>query len=136
MRTASVTCAEAFRHLRQYSIHIYIGDVNADIFERLATCTGFDWDAGNAPKIERRHDVTQGECEQVFFGEPLLIAPDAKYSASEERWAAWGCTREGRRLAVVFTLRGERIRPISARDMSRKERRVYAEAEEQSQTDT
>ena len=105
-----------------------------DIFERLARCTGFEWDEGNAPKIRARHGVTQGECEQVFFGEPW-IAPDATHSGSESRWSAWGRTFEGRELAIVFTLRSDRIRPISARDMSRKERQRYAEAETKDQGD-
>jgi hypothetical protein len=34
-----------------------------DIFERLARCTGFEWDEGNAPKIRARQGVTQGECD-------------------------------------------------------------------------
>lgn len=103
--------------------------MTTDIFARLSQCTGFEWDAGNAPKVETRHRVTTGECEQVFFHEPLLIAPDASHSLTEERWAAWGRTAEGRPLAVVFTLRRDRIRPISARDMNRKERQRYAQAE-------
>ncbi|MDP2956181.1 MAG: BrnT family toxin [Longimicrobiales bacterium] len=107
-----------------------------DVFERLARCTGFDWDGGNAPKILARHGVSQGECEQVFFGEPLLVAADSLHSGAEERWAAWGRSADGRALAVVFTLRGERIRPISARDMNRKERRLYAQAEANDQADS
>jgi len=102
-----------------------------DIFLRLAQCTGFDWDAANAPKLQEWHGVTPGECEQVFFREPILVAPDARHSQHEERWAALGRTADGRPLAIVFTLRGELIRPLSARDMSRKERRIYAEAEDQ-----
>lgn len=101
------------------------------VFDRLARCTGFDWDAGNAPKLQARHQVTPGECEQVFFHEPLLIASDVDHSTREERWAAWGRTADGRALAVVFTLRGELIRPLSARDLNRKERRRYAEAQDQ-----
>lgn len=103
--------------------------MNADIRDRLAGCTGFDWDEGNAPKLPARHHISVAECEQVFFNEPLLIAEDAVHSVADPRWAAWGRTAEGRALAVVLTLRGERIRPLSARDMNRKERRRYAEAE-------
>ncbi len=103
----------------------------ADIRERLARCTGFDWDEGNAPKLQARHRVSPAECEQVFFNEPLVIAEDAAHSSAEQRWAAWGRTAEGRALVVVFTLRGERIRPVSARDMNRKERRRYAEVQAQ-----
>lgn len=108
---------------------VYTYSVSDDIFERLAQCTGFDWDSGNAPKLWERHQVMPGECEQVFFGEPLVIAPDLRHSTTEPRWAAWGRTAEGRALAVVFTLRGDRIRPLSARDMNRKERRRYAQVE-------
>ena len=100
----------------------------ADIFDRLAQCTGFDWDVGNIPKLLARHDVSPGECEQVFFHEPLLLAADIKHSRSEDRWAGWGRTAEGRALAIVFTLRGDRIRPLMARDMNRKARQRYAEA--------
>ena len=103
----------------------------ADIHERLARCTGFDWDEGNAPKLLARHRVSLAECEQVFFNEPLVIAEDAAHSIDEQRWAAWGRTAEGQALAVVFTLRGDRIRPLSARAMNRKERRRYAEIEGQ-----
>ncbi len=99
------------------------------IYDRLALARGFDWDAGNAPKLTDRHQVSHGECEQVFFNEPLLIASDTKHSMHEERWAAWGRTADGRALAIVFTLRGDRIRPISARDMNRKERNHYAQVE-------
>jgi len=103
--------------------------VSDDALERLAQCTGFDWDSGNTPKLWERHHGTPGECEQVFFGEPLLVAPDLRHSKTEQRWAAWGRTAEGRELTVVFTLRGDRIRPLSARDMNRKERRLYAQVE-------
>ena len=84
-----------------------------------------------APKLLARHRVSLAECEQVFFNEPLVIAEDTVHSIDEQRWAAWGRTAEGRALAVVFTLRGDRIRPLSAHDMNRKERRRYAEIEGQ-----
>jgi uncharacterized protein len=108
---------------------VYTYGVSDDVFERLAQCTGFDWDSGNAPKLWERHQVTPGEGEQVFFGEPLVIAPDLRHSKTELRWAAWGRTAEGRALAVVFTLREDRICSLSARDMNRKERRRYAHVE-------
>ena len=106
-----------------------------DIFDRLARCTGFEWDAGNALKLQARHQVSPGECEQVFFHEPLLIAADTAHSKSEQRWAAWGRTTDGRSLAIVFALREDRIRPIAARDMNRKERQRYAEAEAEVETE-
>ena len=89
--------------------------------------TGFDWDAGNARK-NLVHRVTQAEAEQAFFNFHL-IADDFAHSSEEPRWHLLGITNAGRRLHMTFTLRehGTRIRIISARDMSRKERKVYEE---------
>lgn len=94
----------------------------------LGQVAGFDWDAGNAPKVAGRHGVEPGECEQVFFQEPFVVSYDAAHSAREHRWRALGQTLAGRRLLVVFTVRGTRIRVLAARDMNRKERAQYAES--------
>ena len=96
----------------------------------LAHCTGFDWDAGNAAKNWALHRVAQTESEQPFFNRPVLVAVDERHSGQEARYAALGRTMAGRHLAVVFTIRGTLIRVISARDMSRRERRVYDGARE------
>jgi|SRR3990170_6780086 len=93
--------------------------------ERIANCEGFDWDAGNIDKIWERHKVSASECEQIFFHEPLVAAPDEKHFDREERFYALGHTDAGRLLFIVFTIRNNRIRPISARDMNRKERKEY-----------
>ena len=90
---------------------------------------GFDWDAGNTRKSEEKHDVSQTEVEQVFFNVPLVLTPDLKHSQTEPRFHALGKTNAGRLLHITFTLRfdGRKIRPISARDVHRKERRIYEE---------
>lgn len=98
-----------------------------DPLDRLAGCTGFQWDAGNAEKNWEKHRVSTAECEQLFFNRPLLVADDVAHSQAEPRFYALGRTDEGRLLFVVVTLRGELIRVISARDMSRKERKAYGE---------
>jgi uncharacterized DUF497 family protein len=94
---------------------------------------GFDWDGGNARKNEK-HGVTKPEVEQVFLNQPLLLADDQKHSHREPRFHALGRTDSDRRLHVTFTERGNGtlIRPISARDMSRKERAIYDQALEAS----
>ena len=96
-----------------------------------ALVTGFDWDEGNARKSAEKHSVSQGEAEQVFFNEPLLLLPDQKHSDTEQRFHALGKTQDGRLLHVTFTLRdgGKLIRVISARDMHREERMFYGKAE-------
>ena len=89
---------------------------------------GFDWDAGNSEKNWQKHGVSVGECEETFFNQPLLVAFDAAHSLGEARHFALGRTNQGRLLFIAFTYRGTKIRVISARDMSRKERMIYAKA--------
>jgi len=96
-----------------------------DLLERLAACTGFQWDEGNLLKNWDKHRVTASECEQVFFNRPLVAAPDPAHSDQEPRFYSLGQTDSARLLFVVFTIRGELVRVISARDMSRRERRRY-----------
>ena len=87
---------------------------------------GFDWDRGNALKNDK-HGVTMPEAEQLFFVAPLLVTPDEQHSRAEPRFRALGQTLTGRRMTIIFTLRGDGslLRVISARDMHRKERTLY-----------
>jgi uncharacterized protein len=96
---------------------------------QLSKVIGFDWDEGNARKNEQ-HGVSMAEAEQLFFNAPLLILADVKHSHAEPRFHALGKTNEGRAIHMTFTLRSDDqlIRVISARDMHRKERSVYAQA--------
>ena len=96
----------------------------------LETIIGFDWDDGNARKNEK-HGVSTAEAEQVFFNAPLLLLEDSAHSQVEARNHALGKTDGGRALHITFTLRqsSELIRVISARDMNRKERAIYDQAD-------
>ena len=93
--------------------------------EIFSQVKGFEWDKGNISKNWEKHKVTHLECEEIFFNEPLIVQQDKTHSTSEERYFALGKTDRGRVLFVVFTIRGDRIRVISARDASKKERRYY-----------
>jgi len=86
---------------------------------------GFDWDEGNKQKNWEKHQVDFRECEEVFFNQPLLINEDAKHSSQEKRFYVLGRSDIGRTLFMVFTLRNNKIRVISARDQSKKERKIY-----------
>ncbi len=97
------------------------------MYEILFNCEGFEWDEGNSEKSRIRHNVMQGECEQVFFNEPIMMFSDVKHSQEEIRWYLLGKTDSERFLFVVFTIRNNKIRIISARDMNKKEREVYNE---------
>ncbi len=84
---------------------------------------GFAWDRGNAGKSEKKHGVTDRESEEIFI-RPLLVVPSPK-GDSELCYAALGKTYGSRLLTVVFTVRSRKVRVISARPMSRKERELY-----------
>ena len=100
----------------------------------LRSITGFNWDEGNARKNEK-HGVSMAEAEQVFFNAPLLLLEDSAHSQLEPRLHALGKTDDGRALHISFTLRqagtqsSNLIRVISARDMHRKERVIYEQAD-------
>jgi uncharacterized DUF497 family protein len=85
---------------------------------------GFEWNEGNSGKNEGKHGVTDRESEEIFFNKPLVVAQSSK-GGPEIRYAALGKTFGSRLLAVVFAVRANRIRVISARPMSRNERQVY-----------
>ena len=97
--------------------------------ELLSACTGFEWDEANADKNWIRHQVSPGECEEAFFNDPLLVVPDTGHSKREPRFYALGQTDAGRQLFLAFTIRRQVVRVISARDMSRRERKEYARAQ-------
>jgi len=98
----------------------------ADPYDLIEACVGFQWDEGNLLKNWEKHRVSAMECEQVFFNRPLIAVPDVVHSTGEPRFFVLGQTDGGRGLFLVFTVRDDLIRVISARDMSRKERKVYA----------
>jgi uncharacterized DUF497 family protein len=94
------------------------------VAEILRGIRGFEWDGGNSAKHENKHGVTDREAEEIFFNRPLVIGRSLK-GDSETRYAALGKTSGSRLLAVVFTIRSNKNRVISARPMSRRERTLY-----------
>jgi len=97
-------------------------------------CAGFDWDEGNAAKNWDEHGVADFECEDIFFNQPLIVQYDPEHSEQERRFHALGQTDKGRYLLVAFTIRRKLIRVISAREMTRRERRFYASYEKREKT--
>jgi len=85
----------------------------------------FDWDRGNRDKNYQKHKVSFKEAEDVFFNRPLKVFKDKKHSQVEERFIALGKSDSGRKLFITFTIRRNKLRVISARDQSRKERKIY-----------
>jgi len=85
----------------------------------------FDWDRGNKNKNFKKHQVEDKEGEQIFFNRLLKTFIDLKHLDKEKRFIALGITDRKRELFVSFTVRSRKVRIISARNMSRKERRIY-----------
>jgi len=107
---------------------MYIGVIyiyRMDIHLMIEGCQGFEWDKGNSLKSWLKHRVTEQEAERIFFNKPLLLVVDEQHSQYESRFRAMGYTDENRFLYIVFLVRNNLIRVISARDMNKKERVIY-----------
>ena len=97
--------------------------------EEISSIVGFDWDKGNSEKNWIKHHVTKNEIEEIFFNKPALLLTDEKHSSvGEKRLKILGRTNLEKHLLIVFTVRNNQIRPISARIMSLKERHLYEKA--------
>jgi uncharacterized DUF497 family protein len=87
----------------------------------------FEWDDDKAKANQRKHRVSFEEASTVF-GDPLaLTIPDPLHSEEEDRFVTLGESHRRRLLVVVFTERGDKIRIISARAATRRERNDYEE---------
>ncbi|RJP69991.1 MAG: BrnT family toxin [Candidatus Abyssobacteria bacterium SURF_17] len=87
----------------------------------------FEWDPKKAAQNEQKHGVTFQEASTVF-GDPLAITfADPDHSLVEERCLTFGKSRLGQLIVVSHTDRENRLRIISARLMTRRERRIYEE---------
>jgi uncharacterized protein len=86
----------------------------------------FDWDQWNVQKNEIKHGVSHIEAQSAFYDPYYQLYADLKHSsAAEERFILYGKSMEGRILMVGFTRRQNKIRIITARSASKKERTIY-----------
>ena len=91
----------------------------------LARRPPFVWDQGNSLKSATKHGVTCAEAESLLERVFVLAGRVVSPVYAEPRWVLFGETDAGKRLTMVFTRRGTRVRAISCRPMGRKERRLY-----------
>lgn len=97
----------------------------ARLFKKLQ---GFVWDTGNKDKIWVKHKVGIQEAEEAFFDSKYKLLKDRLHSEEEHRFIVIGLTKTGRLLTIVFTVRSNLVRIISARPSSKKERYIYEKA--------
>ena len=82
----------------------------------------FDWDEANIRHISD-HDVAPEEAEQALANDPLELEPE--YIRGEERFPSIGRTDAGRWLVVITTLRGPKVRVVTAFDAGKRSIDVY-----------
>lgn len=99
----------------------------------LKKITGFEWDKGNIDKSYLKHGITTKDAEEVFLDKGIQIKKDFKHHETEERFIAIGKNLKAKVLFIIFTMRYNKIRIISARTANKKERRLY---EEKTKTNT
>ncbi len=89
----------------------------------------FDWDEGNEMKNVTKHQISTEEAESIFSDERKLVGYDHKHSAQEMRFECLGVSLNKRILRVTFVTRTGKVRIISARPASEKEKKRYENQE-------
>lgn len=83
------------------------------------------WKVRFREKLLWKHHVTTDEAEDVLFGKPFIVKIAKGNVKNEDVYEAFGQTQEGRYLVVFFIHKTGAALPISARDMTRSERKYY-----------
>jgi hypothetical protein len=89
----------------------------------------FEWDQEKAEKNIQDHSVSFNEASTVFNDPLSLTIHDPLHSDKEDRFVIIGNSYKNRLLLVVHVERGDKIRIISARKATRKEKKHYEENE-------
>ena len=85
----------------------------------------FEWDPKKAIYNLRKHRVSFEEASSVFNDVLAAVYEDPDHSAHEKRYLIIGTSAQARLLNVSFADRGHRIRIISARKLTRREKKLY-----------
>ena len=88
----------------------------------------FEWDQTKAESNVKKHNVSFDEAASVFLDELAVSGNDPDHSVGESRYITFGTSGLGRLLAVSHTYRSSSIRIISARRVTRSERKIYEES--------
>jgi len=86
----------------------------------------FDWDQWNIQKNEAKHGISRLDAESIFYDPRLAIFEDVMHSNDKEkRWICYGASLNKKILMCAFTVRNKKIRIISCRSSSTKEKDIY-----------
>ena len=109
--------------VQEFPLALGSGALTACTFVHILRAVGFEWDERKARANLRRHNVDFADAVAVL--EDQLAITIADDTSDEERFVTVGCDVLGRILVVVYTVRDNQIRLISARKATRQERRRY-----------
>jgi len=87
----------------------------------------FEWNKDKSRQNLIKHDVTFEEASTAFRDKLSMTIPDPLHSEDEDRFVLLGYSENNRLLVVIHTDRNDRIRIISARLATKKERKRYEE---------
>ena len=87
----------------------------------------YEWNAGKAKANFQKHGVSFDEAATVFLDPLALTFPDPYHSGGEEREITIGYTAKHQVVFVSHCQRGDRVRIISVRKATRRERTQYEE---------
>jgi uncharacterized DUF497 family protein len=90
----------------------------------------FEWDPDKAAENLRKHEVSFKEASTAFGDHFGIAARDPDHSIGEQRYILVVCSARPRLLLVCYTERAKRIRIISARELTRREKKAYEETDE------
>ncbi len=85
----------------------------------------FEWDEANKNKIWLKHKLSAEECEEAFSTEQIFRQADELHSDKENRYILIGNTKKSKKIFIIYTLRKNKVRVISARNMHKKEQNFY-----------
>jgi hypothetical protein len=87
----------------------------------------FEWDESKAENNQHKHGVSFQEASSCFYDPHQVAFYDPDHSEEEDREILVGHSNQGRLLLVVYTLREDTIRLISARSATKREANDYAQ---------
>ena len=87
----------------------------------------FEWDADKADANLEKHQVSFHDAATVFADPLSTTFPDSDHSVGERRFLTIGASQSGALLVIAHTEKYDTIRLISARPVTRHERKFYEE---------
>lgn len=87
----------------------------------------FEWDSGNQDKSLKKHGITNQEAEEIFLNFNIIFE-DINHSLKENRFIILGKSTNEKLIFSSFTARNSKVRIISSRPASKKERINYEQA--------